>query len=198
VTDERVAIGLDSVRIEFDPDVWLRAPADPAQNAAWIAAMVDVHTAAYAVKPGSRDAELLTRLLTEFAERELPGGDTFLRLVGLRESPLVATVSVLAGLPSQVAAQAVRTYNEKMRYYDPPREATVEPERELVRLLRYVCTPDGRLTSIVRHHRRVDPLEADVIVTCEGGDLIVTARALDDLDRLAAAVWLVDTNGARW
>jgi hypothetical protein len=191
------AVTFGRARVEFDPDVWLKAPDDPAENDGWLEAMVTVHSEAYRVEEGSPDADYLRRVLTEFVERDLGPCSRYLRLAAFGQSPLVATVAIVVGQPAAAVREAFERYDEGAHYYDPPRLEVVDDARALVRALRYLVGPDGTLTSSVRYHRRDEELETDVLVLCEGGDVIATALALGDLDDLARGAWLVDSEGAR-
>ena len=90
------------------------------------------------------------------------------------------------------------SYEPGTRWYDPEPELVVVDEgSDLRRSVRYAMDDDGRLSSVIRYHRRVAELATDVVLSCAGADLRTTALALADLDDLARAVRLVDRQGVR-
>lgn len=198
MTDGTVSsTALAGVRIEFDPNVWLKAPTDPGENAGWVATMVEVHTRGWDLEPGSSDVEYLRRTLSAFVDSDLDPPNRFLRLARGTQTPIVATVAILVGRPEGEVRQVVEWYDDSLPYYDPPSLEVIGPDRGLVRALRYAVHPGGSITGSIRYHRREDDLACDVVLVSEGADLIGTAQALDDLDQLARAVWLIDSEGAR-
>lgn len=195
--DQRLAVAVD-----FDPAVWLAGPTDDDAEG-WTAAALAAVCADFAIAEGSAEHDALRDVLHLFATAHLGCDFRFLRLRSLTEPPVVAMLHVRpAGPsgtdPSEQGAALLTTYEPETRWYDADPEVVVlDEESGLRRSLRYAVGDDGRLSSVIRYHRRVPEPVADVVLASAGADLRATALALADLDDLARAVRLVDPHGVR-
>jgi hypothetical protein len=201
VADPDRAPGL-GVAVDFDPAVWLAGPTDGAAEV-WTAGALAAVCEDFAVAEGSDQRELLRTVLHAFATADLGCDFRFLRLRSLTEPPVVAMLHVWTpepgdGLPER-ADSVLTTHEPGTRWYDAePEPVLLDEASGLRRVLRYAVGDDGRLSSVVRYHRRVPGPAADVVLSSAGADVRTTALALGDLDDLARAVRLVDAEGRRW
>jgi hypothetical protein len=178
--------------------VWLKAPYDPADYDAWVQASLTDATRRLAVTGDSAPGMALRSMLTEFVRRDVGTPNRLLRLGDEAGAvPMVATFSVLAGLPDSDADDVFGSYLPDRGYEHEPRTKVVDADRQLVRSLRQTRHEDQDATLSVRYHRRVADLGTDVMLACEGAGLVAASQALSDLDALAAAVWVVDAQGRR-
>lgn len=187
-----------AVAVDYDPGVWLAGPTDgDAQG--WISRALAAVCTDFAIADGTPEQGLLRDVLRAFAVADLGCDFRFLRLRSLSEPPVLAMLHVdageLDGAPAHGDA-ALTTYAAGTRWYDRDPELTVVDEGTgLRRAVRYAVDDDGRVSSVVRYHRRVPELGADVVLSSAGADPRATALALADLDDLARAVRLVDGGG---
>ena len=191
-----------AVAVDFDPSVWLAGPTD-GDAEGWTAGALAAVCADFGVPEGNSVRDLLHEVLHAFATADLGCDFRFLRLRTLAEPPVVAMLHVRtadpAGADGAERGETVLTdHGPGTRWYDEPQVAVVDEESGLRRALRYAVGEDGVPSSVIRYHRPVPELAADVILSSAGADLRTTALALDDLDGLARAVRLVDAEGRRW
>jgi hypothetical protein len=190
-----------AVAVDFDPAVWLAGPTE-GDAASWTAAALAAVCADFAVAKGSAEERALRDVLHAFASAHLGCDFRFLRLRSPAEPTLVAMLHVWtsdgSGGTTEDGDAVLTSYEPGTRWYDPEPELVVVDEGSgLRRSLRYAMDDDGRLSSVIRYHRRVAELATDVVLSCAGADLRTTALALADLDGLARAVRLVDRQGVR-
>ena len=169
------------VVVDYDPAVWLPGPTRPDTDA-WVEGAFTACAADFGLAADAPQAEYLRALLTLFATRELHCDFRFLRLRTPTEPPLIARISVYAGVPGEELAEALTTFDPDPGYYDrAPRVAEVDPDRGLRRSTMY----------------SVDGWDAGMILASSGATLRTTAAGLRDLDELARSVWVVDEEGTR-
>lgn len=191
-----------AVAVDFDPGVWLAGPTD-GDAEGWTAGALAAVCADFGIPDGSPARNLLHDVLAAFATADLGCDFRFVRLRTLAEPPVIAMLHVRTehdggGGPSAQGDAVLTTYEPGTRWYDEPQLAVVDEESGLRRAVRYAVGEDGRPSSVVRYHRRVQELAADVVLSSAGADPRTTALALGDLDDLARVVRLVDAGGRRW
>jgi hypothetical protein len=192
-----------TVAVDFDPAVWLAGPTDDDAER-WTAGALAAVCADFAVADGSAELGLLRQVLYAFATAHLGCDFRFLRLRSLADVPIVAMLHVRTADPSgvdqsELGSAVLTAYEPGTRWYDAePELVAVDAESGLRRAVRYAVGDDGRLSSVIRYHRRVPELAAEVVLSSAGADLRNTALTLADLDDLARAIRLVDAEGRRW
>ena len=192
-----------AVAVDFDPAVWMAGPTDDDAER-WTAGALSAVCADFALADGSAEQGLLREVLHAFATAHLGCDFRFLRLRSLADVPIVAMLHVRTAAPHVVdqpeqGTAVLTAYEPGTRWYDAePEVVAVDEESGLRRAVRYAVGDDGRLSSVIRYHRRVPELAADVVLSSAGADLRTTAITLADLDDLARAVRLVDAEGRRW
>jgi hypothetical protein len=190
--------GPTSARIDYDPEVWLKSPYHPEEVDSWLQSAVGATTRRYAVAADSVDGLRLQRVLTEFVRRDVGTPTKLLRLGPvLGQAPLVATCSVLTGLPAVETEHVVESYPTERGYAGQPRSKVIDRETGLVRMVHQTSRGADDSTLSVRYHRRIDELSTDITVVCEGGRLVDASQALADLDALAASVTVLGADGRR-
>jgi hypothetical protein len=186
-----------AVTVDFDPGAWLAGPTD-GDVEAWTAGALAAVCADFAIAGGSAEQCALREVLHAFAAADLGSDFRFLRLRSLAEAPLIAMLHVWPADPADVdasrrGAAVLSEFEPETRWYDAePQVVVVDEESGLRRTVRYAVSDDGRLSSVIRYHRRVLAPAADVVLASAGADLRTTALALADLDDLARAVRLGD------
>lgn len=184
------------VVVDYDPAVWLPGPTRPDTDA-WVEGAFTACAADFGLAADAPQAEYLRALLTLFATRELHCDFRFLRLRTPTEPPLIARISVYAGVPGEELAEALTTFDPDPGYYDrAPRVAEVDPDRGLRRSTMY-SVEGGVVRPVIHYHRHVDDWDAGMILASSGATLRTTAAGLRDLDELARSVWVVDEEGTR-
>ncbi|TFV53400.1 hypothetical protein [Blastococcus sp. TF02A-35] len=194
----RPGLSLDvAVSVDFDPGTWLAGPTD-GDAEAWTAGALAAVCADFAIADGSAEQRALREVLHAFAAADLGSEFRFLRLRSLAEAPIVAVLHVWPADPDDVdpaqqGAAVLSEFEPGTRWYDAePQVVVVDEGTGLRRAVRYALGEDGRLSSVIRYHRRVVRPAADVVLGSAGADLRTTALALADLDDLARAVRLAD------
>ncbi|RBY97116.1 hypothetical protein DQ237_05930 [Blastococcus sp. TF02-8] len=191
-----------AVAVDFDPGAWLAGPTD-GDVEGWTAGALAAVCADFGIADDSAEQRALREVLHAFAAADLGSDFRFLRLRSLAEAPVIAMLHVWPVDPAdaeaaQRGAAVLSDFEPGTRWYDAePQPVVLDEESGLRRVVRYAVGNDGRLSSVVRYHRRVADPAADVVLASAGADPRTTALALGDLDELAAAVRLVDRQGAQ-
>lgn len=200
MTAPRMTAGPVGVAVDYDAAAWLPGPvagATEAETAAWIDGATAACTQDFGVAEGSDEQRYLREVLTSFASADLPCDFRFLRLRGLDDVPLIARLNLFRGMPADDLDRVMRESHdpEALLYDDEPQVETVDEERGLRRWLLFELR-DG-IRPIVRHHRRIEEWELDIVLSCGGPSLKATALGIADLDALAEAVWVLDEEDNR-
>lgn len=183
------------VAVDIDPSVWLPGPTTQTP-AEWLELAKAGCARDFGIAAGSAEEGYLADLLEDFAARDLFGQFRFLRLRSLTDTPLVMQLGVFADAPEGELAATLTDMDPEMTYYDrEPQIDVIDEQRGLRRSIAYQVV-DG-IRPVVRYHRRVAEIPADVVLSCAGADLRAVAQGLPELDRLAQGVWLVDEEGVR-
>ncbi|RBY91458.1 hypothetical protein DQ244_08980 [Blastococcus sp. TBT05-19] len=191
-----------AVAVDFDPGVWMVGPTD-GDAEGWTEGALAAVCADFVIADGSAAQTAVREVLLAFATAELGSDFRFLRLRSLADVPVIALLHIWPVDPTDVdaarrGAAVLSEFEPGTRWYDHgPQLLDLDEETGLKRALRYALGDDGRLSSVIRYHRRVARPAADVVLTCAGADLRTTAMALGDLDDLARAVQLIEPRGTR-
>jgi hypothetical protein len=182
------------VAVDFDPAVWLPGPTDD-DPADWVRRAYDACASDFGVEDDTAESTYLREMLTEFGTRDLACDFRFLRLRTLVDAPLIAMLSVFVDAPDDVD-EVLQSFDPDATYYDTaPKIVDLDAGRGLRRSMVFEVV--GGIRPVVRYHRHVAPVDADVVLASAGAGLRAVAEGLADLDRLAEAVWLVDAEGNR-
>lgn len=198
VADAPVGLAFD-----YDRAVWLAGP--PAgtpddEVASWVAGAWAACVSDFGLTAEAAASTYLREVLTEFATADLGCEFRFLRLRSPQDQPLTARLNVLtqaAGMkPAGVVTELLAVDDTELRPWDEePGVEVIDETRGLSRRLWFRA--HSRIDAVARYHRRVDEWGIDLILSCRLPSLTTAALALPDLDALAAAIWVVDENGAR-
>ncbi|MGZ4749010.1 MAG: hypothetical protein ACXVYY_18180 [Oryzihumus sp.] len=187
------------VAVDFDPAVWLAGPTDQTPQA-WAEGALAALCQDFEVIEGTAEHDYLREVVEEFAPADLPGDFRFLKLRGVMDVPVVATLHVLLGRPAAEVADVLTTFEAGQRWYDrEPEVVLLDEERGLMRSMMFALVGEEplQIRPVVRYHRRIEDLGADVVLASSTTDLKAMALSLDHLDALAAGVWLVGPDGTR-
>jgi hypothetical protein len=184
------------VVVDYDPAVWLPGPTGTNTDA-WVEGAFSACAADFGLAADAPQASYLRELLTLFASHDLHCDFRFLRLRTPTEPPLIARLSVYAGVPAREVTEALTTFDPDASYYDrAPQVTAIDPDRGLRRATTY-AVDGGVVRPLIRYHRHVEEWDAGLVLASSGATLQTTAAGLGDLDALARSIWLVDANGSR-
>jgi len=193
------------MHLDFDTAVWLAGPpvgttAD--EIARWVvdataACMDDFDVTAHTAQAG-----YLHEVLNSFATAELACDFRFIRLRALNDIPLIARLNIIVDTPlEEVLAATDPTASAPAaggRWYErAPQTETLDEQRGLERRT-WFAVDDGGIRPHVRHHRRVEAYDVDLVLSCAAHSLRAVAAGMADLDALARGISIVDENGAQW
>lgn len=188
------------IAVDYDPATWLPGPpagASEPEVAAWIDGATAACASDFGVAGDSEEHRYLRDVLTGFASADLACDFRFLRLRGLDDVPLVARLNLFQGMSAGDVDQVMRAAHdpESRPYDEAPQVESVDDERGLRRWMLFQVRDD--IEPVVRHHRRIEEWEIDIVLSCSGPSLKATALGIADLDALAEAVWVIDEDGGR-
>lgn len=181
---------------DFDPAVWLANPA-PGTEDAWAARALDAVAEDFGLSKGSPGHELVREVIDLFAHAQPVADLRFLRLRSPLEPMAVVLVHLIVDDGSEHRPSAddlLTSFDPDEQWYDAaPHVEVLDPANGLRRAM-MVSMRDGVLRTVVRHHRREPATGVDIVTSCAGLDLRSTAVVMEDLDRLASVIRILDSS----
>jgi hypothetical protein len=192
-----------SLRIDADPAIWLYGPLDESDIEDWVRETAQAVLTDFKLSKRDRYGDFLRDVLRVFARGELGSQYRLLRHRFRGDEFVIARVDVLF-LSEEEQAELIPVLSRTPS--DAVEPVMIEPvmidgaavRPGLTRYLNWIRNDDNELVGNLRYHRHIDALGVDIMVRSNGDNPGKTLEALEDLDRLANAVWLTDEQGRSW
>lgn len=148
--------GVQSVHIDYDPAVWLRAPAVGQDRTAWVERSLSAYAEDLGWTPGTEAHGRLDAALNALVDQELPALATFISFTKDAADHDLATVKLLDDELMQLEYGGEQTF---LTFDNDPSRPPVEPKTFLDTVqwgARGGLDDQGRYVHIMHAHRRVE------------------------------------------